>query len=350
MTNTFSRRDIIRRAQGLVLASPFISLAACDGAEARKPVVIRGATMGTSYSVTLPSRSGGIDVRGLETGISGVLETVNAQMSTFRTDSELSRFNAAASDAAFAVSPDTARVVRQALDIGRMTDGAFDPTIGPLVDLWGFGAPGARSGVPSQGEIDDAYTRVGYRGVAALQTPSALLKDRPRIRIDLSGIAKGFGVDAVARLLEQADIGYYLVEIGGEVRARGYSPRGDIWRVGIERPDGVARRRVVGLDGNGLATSGDYRIFFESDGVRYPHIIDPRSGRPVGHGLASVTVIAKTAMQADALSTALMVMGPKHGFELAQRNAIAAFFISKTDGGFKEAATQPFLKYLITRT
>jgi len=153
--------------------------------------------------------------------------------------------------------------------------------------------------------------------------------------------------DEVARLLERSGVGYYLVEIGGEVRSRGYSPRGDVWRVGIERPDGAMRRRVVGLDGVGLATSGDYRIFFESDGVRYPHIIDPRTGRPVGHGLASVTVIAKTAMQADALSTALMVMGPKDGFEMARDNAIPAFFIAKSEGGFAETATEPFVRHLI---
>lgn len=349
MTNTFSRRDIIRRAQGLILASPFISLAACDGAAGRKPTVIRGTTMGTTYSVTIPRQPGGIDAGFLKSGISRVLETVNAQMSTYRTDSELSRFNAAATGIPFAVSSDTRRVVRHALDISRMTDGAFDPTIGPLVDLWGFGPPGARRGVPSEGEIEDAFNHVGFRSVASVDAPSALVKDSPQIRIDLSGIAKGFGVDAVAELLEEAGVGYYLVEIGGEVRTRGYSPRGDVWRVGIERPGGALRRRIVGLDGNGLATSGDYRIFFESDGIRYPHIIDPRNGRPVNHGLASVTVIAKTAMQADALSTALMVMGPKDGLALARKNAIAAFFIAKTATGFKETATPQFLRHLIAR-
>ncbi len=350
MTDTFSRRDIIRRAQGLVLASPFISLAACDGADARKPTMIRGATMGTTYSVTIPSQSGGVDAQGLSTGISHVLETVNAQMSTYRADSELSRFNSAASASPFPVSVDTRRVVQSALDVGRMTDGAFDPTIGPLVDVWGFGPSGARPKAPSQGEIEDAFRHVGYRGVGTLDMPIALVKETPSVRIDLSGIAKGFGVDAVARLLDNAGVDYYLVEIGGEVRARGYSPRGGAWRIGIERPDDAVSRRVISLDGNGLATSGNYRIFFESNGIRYPHIIDPRSGRPVSHGLASVTVIAKTAMQADALSTALMVMGPKDGFDLARENAIAAFFISKTETGFSETATQPFLRYLIART
>jgi len=347
MKHTYSRRDIIRRAQGLVLASPFISLTACDGTEARGPNVIRGATMGTTYSVTIPRRSGGIDTGALESGISGVLEAVNGQMSTYRTDSELSRFNAAAAGVAAPVSADTRRVVSQALKTSRMSGGAFDPTIGPLVDLWGFGPPGARLNAPPQGEIAAAFANVGYQGIEVLGSPPALSKKRPAIHLDLSGIAKGFAVDAVSGLLEEAGVGYYLVEIGGEVRTRGYSPRGDVWRVGIERPDGAMRRRVVGLDGVGLATSGDYRIFFESDGVRYPHIIDPRTGRPVGHGLASVTVIAKTAMQADALSTALMVMGPKDGFDMARDNAIPAFFIAKSEGGFAETATEPFVRHLI---
>jgi len=350
MTDTFSRRDIIRRAQGLVLASPFISLAACDGADARKPTVIRGTTMGTTYSVIIPRQPGGADARELERGISRVLETVNAQMSTYRADSELSRFNATASESPFPVSADTRRVVRNAIDIGRMTNGAFDPTIGPLVDLWGFGPPGMRRKAPSRLEIDDAVRRIGYRNVVALDTPPALRKDGSSVHIDLSGIAKGFGVDAVARLLERSGAGYYLVEIGGEVRARGYSPRGDAWRVGIERPDDSLRRRIVGLDGKGLATSGDYRIFFESEGIRYPHIIDPRSGVPVRHGLASVTVIARTTMRADALSTALMVMGPRAGLEFARENGIAAFFISKTKTGFVETPTEPFLHYLIAQT
>jgi len=350
MTNTFSRRDIIRRAQGLVLASPFISLAACDATDARKPIVLRGLTMGTTYSVIIPHQFGGVDVGHLKISISRVLETINAQMSTYRKNSELSLFNAAASGTPFSVSSDTRQVVAHALEVSRMTDGAFDPTLGPLVDLWGFGPPGTRRKVPSQGEINGASHDVGYGNVATLDKPSALIKNMPRVHIDLSGIAKGFGVDKVAELLERSGVDYYLVEIGGEVRSRGYSPRGDVWRVGIEQPDDAFGRRIVGLQSKGLATSGNYRIFFENDGTRYSHIIDPRNGRPVGHGLASVTVIAKTAMQADALSTALMVMGPKAGFELAQKNAIAAFFISKTDSGFTETATQPFLRHLISRT
>jgi len=347
MTNSFSRRDIIRRTQGLVLASPFISLSACDGAQAGKPTVLRGATMGTSYSVVLPRQSAEFDVAQLKRGISDVLEAVNAQMSTYRADSELSRFNAAAAAAPFAVSANTRHVVAQALEVSRLTTGAFDPTLGPLVDLWGFGPPGPRQGLPTQRQIKATFRRVGFANVSAGKTPTTLTKNASSIRIDLSGIAKGFGVDEVARLLETAGVGYYLVEIGGEVRTRGYSPRGDVWRVGIERPESALPRRVISLGGKSLATSGNYRNFFENAGARYSHIIDPRNGRPVEHGLASVTVAADTAMLADAWSTALMVMGSKDGFELARANAIGAFFITKTDQGFRETATDAFLPYLI---
>ena len=348
MTNIFSRRDIIRRAQGFALASPFISLAACDEADARKPFMILGATMGTTYSVTIPRQIANRGLPDLEKRIGGVLENVNAQMSTYRPTSELSRFNDAPENSPVGVSSDTHRVVKQALEVSRLTGGAFDPTVGPLVDLWGFGPGGTRLDAPSKGEITDVFQHVGYQAISATESGSALIKNRSTTRLDLSGIAKGFAVDAIANLIEGAGIAYYLVEIGGEVRARGYSPRGDVWRVGIERPDGYARRRVVGLNGKALATSGNYRNFFESDGLRYPHIIDPRDGEPVRHGLASVTVIAKTAMQADALSTALMVIGPEAGIELARRNDMAAFFLINTEDGFKETVTKPFLTHLLT--
>ena len=347
MTDTFSRRDIIRGARGVILAGPFISLAACDEPEARKPHVLRGATMGTTYSVTMPRHGAPVDPATLQADIDALLETVNEQMSTYRPDSELSLFNAAA-ETAGPVSAETRRVVRHALGIGDLTGGAFDPTIGPLVNLWGFGPDGTRKVPPGRRDIADAFAQVGYRNISAPDDGAALVKQRPGVRLDLSGIAKGHGVDAVAGLLEDAGVTYYLVEIGGEVRTRGYSPRGDVWRVGIERPDGNARRHIVGLGGKALATSGNYRNFFESEGRRYPHIIDPRTGRPVEHGLASVTVIADTAMQADALSTALMVLGPEEGFRLAQQHGIAAFFLDKGKRGLRESATQPFLRHLLS--
>lgn len=349
MTRVLSRRDVIRQAKGLALATPFLSLIACDGGAARRLTLIAGATMGTSYSVKIPQLPAGVDRQALEADIDRILEAVNAQMSTYRPESELSRFNAGGAGSWTTVSPDTLRVVAAALDTSRLTGGAFDPTIGPLVDLWGFG-PGDRApDVPAQDRIDELLRGIGHAHLHAKPAAAALGKARGGIRVDLSGIAKGFAVDKLAEHLERLGVEYYLVEIGGELRGRGYSPRGDVWRVGIERPAPASSsvQRVVRLGGQALATSGDYRIFFERDGARYSHILDPRSGRPVAHGLASVTVAAPSTLQADALSTALMVLGPEAGFELARRHDIAALFIARTKRGLAERIAPAFAPYLI---
>lgn len=347
---TFSRRDVIRQAKKLALATPFLSLVGCDGGGAgRRSTLVTGATMGTTYSVKISQMPAGVDRQVLESGIAGILETVNRQMSTFRPDSELSRFNSGPSATWTKVSPDTLAVVEEALRVSRLSDGAFDPTIGPLVDLWGFGPGSVRKEVPSRTRIEEALAGIGYRNVRTRAVEAALSKQRQGIHVDLCGIAKGFGVDRIAEHLERNGVEYYLVEIGGEIRARGYNQRGGVWRVAIERPDAASRaaQRVLRLGGQALATSGDYRIFFEQEGVRYSHIIDARNGWPVTHGLASVTVIAPTAMHADALSTALMVLGPEAGLELAKRKRIAAFFIAKTENGFAETASAEFRRYLI---
>ena len=349
MVSTYSRRDVIRQARLLGLATPFLSLIACDGGAARKLTLVSGATMGTTYSVKIPRLPAHVERQILERDIAGILETVNRQMSTYRPESELSLFNAGVAASWTKVSPDTLAVVGEALRVSRLSDGAFDPTVGPLVDLWGFGQGGAGHNVPPEERIEETLRGIGHRHVRTKATPPSLGKSRRDIRVDLSGIAKGFGVDKVAEHLERIGVEYYLVEIGGELRGRGYSPRGGAWRVGIEKPVTAPRtvQRVVRLGGQALATSGDYRIFFEREGSRYSHIIDPRDGRPVGHGLASVTVVAPSTMQADALSTALMVLGPTAGLELARRQRIAAFFITKTDPGFAEVVSPEFARYLI---
>lgn len=349
MASVLSRRDFLRQAKGLTLATPFLGLVACDGGAGRRSTVVGGATMGTTYSVQIPRLPARLELVALEGDITRLLETVNAQMSTFRPESELSLFNAGSADMWTPVSADTLAVVETGLRVGELTGGAFDPTVGPLVALWGFGAGAGRRQVPPAGRIDETLDRVGLGHVRTRQAAPALAKDRDDTRVDLSGIAKGFAVDKIAEHLEQLGVEYYLVEIGGELRGRGYNTRGGVWRVGIERPvaDRRSVQRVVRLGGQALATSGDYRIFFERGGARYPHVIDPRNGRPVDHGLASATVIAPTTKEADALSTALMVLGAKAGLELARREGIAAFFITKTDTGFAEIASPEFGRYLI---
>ncbi len=350
MTHALTRRELIERTGALALATPFLSLAGCDGVERGRPLTrISGPTMGTTYQVKVTDKPADVDPERLAADLEDILETVNRQMSTYRLGSELSRFNAGAARSPSPVSADTAAVAAEALGIAALTGGAYDPTVGPLVDLWGFGAGGDRLMVPAQRDIENLLTRIGHGAISATTAPPTLVKHASDIRVDLCGIAKGFAVDRVADHLERLGVGHYLIEIGGELRGRGWTPRGGVWRVGIERPvtasGGV--QRVVRLDGHGLATSGDYRIFFEQNGRRYSHILDPRTGRPVDHGLASVSVIAPSGMAADGLSTALMVLGPDDGMELAEREGIAAFFIAKRGRRFVEAASDAFLGYLV---
>jgi thiamine biosynthesis lipoprotein len=345
MRATLTRRELLERAPATLLAAPLLTIVGCgDGRPAGRATNFGGATMGTSYGVRISDLPTGIDTRELTAEIERRLEQINLQMSTYRADSELSRFNAGGDDGWVEVSPATRNVVDRALATSRLTRGAFDPTVGPLVDLWGFGPTGPRAHAPGDKQIAGAMSRMGFSRIAASPTATALRKADPRLQVDLSGIAKGFGVDEVARLLDAVGIEHYLVEIGGELRSRGLNPNGEPWRVGVEKP-GSGRQSVqtvVRLRDAALATSGDYRNFFEQDGQRFAHIIDPRSGRPVDHALASVTVLASSSMEADALSTALMVLGPKAGVELAERGAIAALFIAHDGQRLVETSTGDF--------
>ena len=346
MPTKLSRRDFIHHAQGVALATPFLSLIGCS--DAGDLLSLGGKSMGTSYSIKLAALPPGIDADALAVEIDGILETVNRQMSTYRPDSELSRFNAAPAGVQMPISQDTRLVIDEALRISRLTGGAFDPTIGPVVDLWGFGPDESRENPPSSEDIFAARATVGFAGV---ETTSASGSDNPTvskldsgIRLDLSGVAKGFGVDKVAAHLETRGILDYLVEVGGELRGRGHGLEGRPWRVGIEKPTSLPGdlQRVVELDGAALATSGDYRLFFEHDGRRYSHIIDPATGRPVDHDLVSVTVVAATTMEADALSTSLLVLGPEAGMQLAEKHGIAAYFIASQGDSLDDRASSAF--------
>jgi thiamine biosynthesis lipoprotein len=346
MAPVFSRRDVLRGAQGLALATPFLGLAACDESDSRT-LKLAGATMGTGYSVAIADPPAGLDRRALKAAIERDLEAVNEQMSNWRARSEISRFNGGSAPSWAAVSRDTLTVVEQALAVARLSGGAFDPTIGPLVDLWGFGPGAAERRIPADARIEAALQTTGFRHVRTRTSIPAVAKDRPDLEIDLSGVAKGFGVDKLAERLEAEGVAHYLVEIGGELRARGRSARRRPWRIGVEKPVAGRRaiQRIVGLEAGAIATSGNYRNFFDSGETRYSHIIDPRRGEPVRHALASVTVVAPTAMQADALSTALMVLGPEAGFDLAERAGLAALFIVKDGGGFAQVGSSRFEPY-----
>ena len=302
--------------------------------------------MGTTYTVTVVGR--GVDDRrlgGLRAAVERALDDVDATMSHYRPDSDLSRFNRWRDAAPFTVAPDLLGVVRESIAISRMTGGAFDVTVAPLVDAWGFGAPGPAAAPPSAAEIAALRQDVGYLHLAVDEASSTLRKRRPGVRIDLSAIAKGHGVDRAARALAEGGIADYLVEVGGEVRARGVTETGAPWRIGIERPrpGPPAVHRVVPLRDGALATSGEYRNFYDLAGARVSHTIDPRTGRPVTHRLRSVSVLADRCVRADGLATALEVLGPDEGYALAvERGWAALFVVEQEDGALRDRLTPAF--------
>lgn len=299
---------------------------------------LTGPTMGTRYAVSLV---GGTEAEAgrLRDRIDGRLAEVNRLMSTYDPESELSRFNASRGADWFDVSGETAVVVRAAIELARVSGGAYDPTVGPLVNLWGFGPDGDRDAPPSERETTELMSAIGYDQIDVRTDPPALRKRSESAYVDLSSIAKGHGVDAVAELLTEAGVGAFMVEIGGEVRTRGTKPGGLPWRIGVERADtplrptagGRSLQRVVELVDRSLATSGDYRNYFEHEGRRYSHTIDPRTGRPVEHGLATVTVLAPTCREADGLATALLVLGPVAGYDWAVELGVPALFVTRSD-------------------
>lgn len=300
--------------------------------------------MGTTYHVTLTELPPGLAMADLQRDVERCLEAVERHMSTYQADSELSRFNRFEGSEWFPVSADTALVVTTALEVGQQTAGLFDVTVGPLVNLWGFGTDAHRNAVPTDEQLAAARERVGQQFLQARQMPPALRKLRPGVYVDLSAIAKGFAVDQVAEVCDRQHLTAYLVEIGGEVRARGRRPGGSWWRIGIEQPLDGARAigRVLELDDRSLATSGDYRNFFTVDGQRYSHEIDPRTGRPVTHSLASVSVLADNCMLADALATALMIMGPEQALRFAEEYPCDVLLLVRTANGFTERSTPGF--------
>ena len=304
-----------------------------------------GATMGTSYSVKVVGLPPTVDRNRVAGEIQARLEGVNCLMSTYDPNSELSRFNGSDAGKWFPVSPETARVVAEAIRVGDVSAGALDVTIGPVVDLWSFGPAARPQGVlPTEEEIASAMAAVDFARLEVRLDPPALRKRSRACRVDLSSLAKGFAVDQVAEALEQFGIDRYMVEIGGEIRTAGMNAKGEPWQIAVEIPAIVGRgiQRIIPLDDRAMATSGDYRNYFEHDGVRFCHIINPRTGRPVHHRLASVSILADTCMEADALATALFVLGPEEGLQLALARNIPALFLVRTDRGFEEYPTPTF--------
>ncbi len=306
--------------------------------------VLTGPTMGTFFSVRIPGELGSEEQQRFRKLIHDELSAVDARMSTYRDDSELSVLNAAVSTEPFDVSEPLYEVLSAALNISEQTGGAYDITIGPVVNAWGFGPGGLEPEGVSPEDISELLKRVGYRKLRLDAEQHQVRKEQPDLYLDLSSIAKGYAVDRVARALEGEGVASYWVEVGGEVRVAGHNREGIPWRLGIERPQLApgSVQRILHLDGHAVATSGDYRNYREVDGERYSHILDPRTGWPIRHRLASVSVVHPSCMIADGLATALLVMGPEEGFELALQNDLAAFFVARKGQGFEERATPAF--------
>ena len=327
----------------LTLLIVALALAACSGG-APDQVEIAGSTMGTRYSVKLPRLQDGHDAAKLQQSIDIALAAANAQMSTYLDDSEVSRFNANRSVDWQPVSSGLCRKVEASQAISELTGGAFDITVGPLVNLWGFGPGEIIDEPPSADAIAALLEVTGFENLHADCSQRALRKDVAGLMIDLSAIGKGFAADDVGQLL--ASIGYenYLVEVGGELSVRGMNAKGEPWAIGIEAPLANQRRphMVIHLTNTAMATSGDSRNFFEADGKVYSHTIDTRTGRPVTHTLASVTVVDASAARADALATALLVMGPEEGMAFAEREQLAVLMLIRTNGGIEEQQSTAF--------
>jgi thiamine biosynthesis lipoprotein len=298
-------------------------------------LALGGETMGTTWSVKLvPAR---LSVRSLRVGIEAVLDGVIAEMSTWIAGSDISRFNRVVAGTWCELPHDFCAVLRYALAVAEQSEGAYDPTIGMLVDLWGFGPHGNPGTIPNEDVIAAARACCGWRRVK-LDAGSHALQPGG-VRLDLSSVAKGFAVDKVSAHLAGRGIANHLVEIGGELAGQGIKPDGQPWWVRLEDPHASARETLVALHGLAIATSGDSQRSFKSNGQCLSHTIDPRTGRPVSDRLASVTVLHRRCMCADALATALMVLGPERGLALAMRLKLAARFVVRHAAGFDERMT-----------
>lgn len=312
------------------------------------PLQYSDAIMGTSYTIKISSMPSALNKDQLIIQIKSLLDELDAQMSSYKSDSELSRFNSDPSLQWRDVSKSFLTVLNEAKRISDLSQGAFDITIGSVVNLWGFGPNPMSQKIPNEDILAKEMKNTGSHYLQINIADGKIKKDIPNLYLDLSGIAKGYAVDQVGELLEKNGINNYMVEIGGELRLRGLNKQQKPWRIAIEKPVSEASviQKVLTLSDISLASSGDYRNYFAVDQQRFSHTIDPRTGKPISHKLASVTLLGDTTMTADAMATAFMVLGLRKGLKIAEEQKIAALFIIKTKDGFEEKPTTAFIKKL----
>ncbi|MDX1700565.1 MAG: FAD:protein FMN transferase, partial [Melioribacteraceae bacterium] len=305
-----------------------------------------GTTMGTTYSVKYVVDQGSFTSNSLQNRVDSILALINKQMSTYIRDSEISLFNSSFDTNWVSVSEDFARLVFEAKSISRLSNGYYDVTVGPVVNLWGFGPEAVPLKVPSEKSIQRAMNRTGIEKLLVDQDQNQIKKTIPDLYLDLSSIAKGFGVDKVAEYFDEIGINDFMVEIGGEVRTKGKNSKGDDWRIGISTPLGNELQKIVSISGKSVATSGDYMNYYENEGKRYSHLINPLTGKPITHNLASVTVIHDNCTLADAFATTINVMGTDKGYEFALIKKLPVFLIVREGNEFIEKMTPFFEEYI----
>lgn len=332
-----------RRISFLIAA--FVLLLGCSE-RSRDVAVLSGSTMGTTYHISVVGKLSTQVQSELQASVDKRLAAINQSMSTYIEDSELSVLNRSPVSQWQSVSSGLFEVLAMSQQLHALSGGAFDITVGPLVNRWGFGPGFTIAKVPDQQEIDQILSLIGAKHLYLDAKQSRAKREQP-VELDLSAIAKGYGVDKVAELLTAKGYNDFLVEIGGEIRVSGQNKFGKAWRIGIERPVPSLEKLVqkaIAVTGLAVATSGDYRNYYEVGGKRYSHTIDPRTGYPVDHGLVSVTVLDPLCARADALATAFIVMGQEQALLLANSENIAAFFIIQTESGFQEFSSEAFVR------
>ncbi|WP_191135344.1 FAD:protein FMN transferase [Pasteurella canis] len=334
-----------------LVAFSTLLLVACE--KSPEMVTLTGKTMGTTYSVKyVDNGQFQIKSEAMHAGIESVLRDVNNKMSTYIASSELSMFNQYTQiDTPIEISADLATVLAESIRLNKVTDGALDVTIGPIVNLWGFGPEKRTTPESMEEQLEKRRAWVGIEKLVLTQEGEKffLQKAVPQLYIDLSSIAKGFGVDKVAAYVSSQGADNYLVEIGGEIRAKGKNLEGKNWQIAIEKPsfDGSrAVSQIIGLKNLAMATSGNYRNYFEENGRRFSHEIDPKTGYPIDHRLASITVLADSTMTADGLSTGLYVLGEEKALEVAEKYNLLVYLITKTEKGFEARMSSAFEKLL----
>lgn len=336
----FTALEPMMKSQFLWLSiSAVFALTACSPIE---PILITGNTMGTTYSVKIIDE---IDAIGLTQKIEQRLVEVNELMSTYLPNSELSRINQLPVGELLLVSTENIQMLQVARLLYEQSEGKFDITVGPLVRLWGFGPDPVKTVVPESADIAAA---LGMLGLETIEVIDGQIRKTQPVELDFSAIGKGYGVDELARLVAESGAKNYLVEIGGELRASGRNQNGELWRIGIERPEASIRSALttIPLDNLAMATSGDYRNYFEVDGIRYSHTLDPTTGYPITHNVVSVTVLAKTTAFADGYATAIDVMGAETGMALANRQNLPVFVILRNGTEFTTQSSVAFDEYM----